>query len=264
MKKRHIGETDVALSMLSLGTVKLGRNQSVKYPTAFDLPSDDDASFLLDIARHAGISTLDTAPAYGYAEERIGKLLKGQRQHWQIITKAGEKFSAESNESNYDFSPKGLRKSLENSLRQLQTDYIDCWMIHSDGNDIERLNDDIILCLQKAKQEGLVRSIGMSTKTVEGGEYALHHLDCIMMTASLENTVETALFSTALQLKKSVILKKIYDSGWALTSDNKTDIMRNTMHQFFHHDAVCSAIIGTINPTHLQENITAFEEAMLL
>jgi aryl-alcohol dehydrogenase-like predicted oxidoreductase len=262
MKKRLIADTEVAVSLLSLGTVKFGRNQSVKYPGTFDLPSDADLARLLDIAKQAGISTLDTAPAYGIAEERLGKLLKGQRQHWEIITKAGESYDVKHNTSHYDFSAKALRLSLENSLRKLQTDYIDCWMIHSDGNDIERLNDDVINILFKAKQEGLTRSIGMSTKTVAGGEYALQHLDCIMMAASLNHTEENTLFSVAEKLGKSVILKKIYDSGWALTGENKQQVMQQTLLALFQHKAVASAIVGTINPRHLQENSDAYLAAM--
>ncbi len=262
MKKRLIAQTEVFFSQLSLGTVKFGRNQSVKYPDAFDLPSDADLLNLLDIAKRAGMSTLDTAPAYGIAEERLGKLLKGSRQHWEIITKAGEFYDSKNNISHYDFTPKALRNSLENSLRKLQTDYLDCWMLHSDGNDLERLNDDVITLLLKVKQEGLVRSIGMSTKTVEGGKYALQHLDCIMMAASLNHTEENTLFPVAEKLGKSIIVKKIYDSGWALTSENKQQTMQQTLHALFQHKAVSSAIVGTINPQHLQENIDAYLAAM--
>lgn len=264
MNKRYVANTGVGLSLLGLGTVKFGRNQSVKYPGSFDLPSDEAISHLLAIAHAAGITTLDTAPAYGLAEERLGRQLKLQnhRQQWQIITKAGEIYDSRLDQSRFDFTPAGLRLSLETSLRRLQTDYIDCWLLHSDGNDTERLNDDVIACLQKAKQEGWVRSIGMSTKTVDGGALALQHLDCIMMTASLSNTGEMGLFDVAEQLGKSILLKKIYDSGWALTAANKHEVMCDTLSQLFRHKAVCSAIVGTINPAHLQENIHALEQAM--
>ena len=260
--KRYIGNTDVELSLLGLGTVKFGRNQSVKYPGNFNLPDDKTIEHLLAIAREVGMTTLDTAPAYGIAEERLGNLLNEQRKQWEIITKAGEIYHPELDQSSFDFSPRGLQKSLENSLRKLHTDYIDCWLLHSDGNDVEYLNDDVIDCLQKAKQDGWVRSIGMSTKTVKGGKLALQHLDCIMMTASLKNTDEMELLDIATLLGKGIILKKIYDSGWALTSDNKLDIMKETMQNLFSYASVCSAIVGTINPAHLQENIDSLKAAL--
>jgi len=75
MKKRPIALTDVELSSLTLGTVKFGRNQSVKYPGSFDLPRDKEITTLLSQAQEQGITTLDTAPAYGISEERLGALL---------------------------------------------------------------------------------------------------------------------------------------------------------------------------------------------
>ena len=64
--------------MLGLGTVKFGRNQKIKYPT-FELPSDQAVCQLLDDAQNYGINLLDTAPAYGIAEERLGQLLGGHQ-----------------------------------------------------------------------------------------------------------------------------------------------------------------------------------------
>lgn len=254
---RAFGISGVQLSALSLGTVKIGRNQAVKYPSAFDLPSDNEVRSLLAYALDKGVSTLDTAPAYGNSELRLGELLP-ERKRFQIISKAGETFNPKTGESHYDFSPKCLRLSLENSLRALRTDYLDCWLLHSDGNDLANLNDEVLKTFLDAKQQGLVRSVGASTKTVEGGAYALRHLDGIMMTASLNNANEAALFDIAKQYHKGLILKKIYDSGWALNGDDKHQIMQQTLAQLFKHEAVCTAIIGTSNTLHLQENIDAW------
>ena len=257
IEQRKLGNSDISLSALSLGTVKFGRNQAVKYPRAFDLPSDQVINKLLGTAFEHGITTLDTAPAYGRSEERIGRLLT-KRQQWQIISKAGEVCDQTSGNSHYDFSPKALEQSLEQSLRRLQTDYLDCWLLHSDGNDLANLRDEIVDVFLKAKQQGKVRSIGLSGKTVEGGEYALRYFDTVMMAASLENDREQALFDIAANKGKGLILKKIYDSGWALTKDNKQAVMRQTLARLFEQAAVCSAVIGTINPDHLLENINAY------
>lgn len=259
MRKRTIADTSVAVSELALGTVKFGRNQAVKYPSAFDLPSDQEITHLLALSHDNGITTLDTAAAYGIAEERIGKLLTN-RHSWQIITKAGERYDPKSGESHYDYSPKVLRKTLEQSLRALRTDYIDCWMLHSNGNDTANLSDEVISTLLSAKKEGLVRSVGASTKTVDGGSYALEQLDCVMMTLSLQNQAEKALFETARRLGKSLFLKKIYDSGWALTGPDKREVMQQTLREIFLHPAIASAVIGTINPHHLLENIEAYNQ----
>ena len=64
MRQRPLASTGLHLSSLGLGTVKFGRNQQVKYPTAFDLPTDAEILELLDVARSEGINLLDTAPAF--------------------------------------------------------------------------------------------------------------------------------------------------------------------------------------------------------
>ena len=81
---RTLGSTGMSLSPLGLGTVKFGRNQGVKYPSHFDLPSDQQIRNLLAQAQDLGINLLDTAPAYGISEERLGPLLAGQRADWLI------------------------------------------------------------------------------------------------------------------------------------------------------------------------------------
>lgn len=100
---RPLGSTGLLVSPLGLGTVKLGRDQGVKYPSGFRIPDDTEAAALLDQARALGINLIDTAPAYGRSEERLGPLLAGQRDAWVIVSKVGEEF--EDGQSRFDFSP---------------------------------------------------------------------------------------------------------------------------------------------------------------
>src|SRR5882672_8748483 len=81
-------------SVLGLGTVKFGRNRNVRYPggDGFALPSDREIETLLDVAVECGINVLDTAPAYGASEERLGKLLGARRREFFLMTKTGEEF----------------------------------------------------------------------------------------------------------------------------------------------------------------------------
>jgi aryl-alcohol dehydrogenase-like predicted oxidoreductase len=261
--RRQLGQSAVSLSPLSLGTVKFGRNQSVKYPSSFDLPDDKSLQLLLACALEQGISSLDTAPAYGIAEQRLGLLLKGRRQQYEIISKAGERYDNEKDSSLYDYSAKALRQQLEQSLRLLKTDYLDCWLLHSNGEDSQNLNDEVLHCLQQAKQQGLVRSIGASTKTVAGGEIALRELDCCMIAASLHYHDEDSLFTVAKTQNKGLLLKKNFDSGWALSqqADTKQQALLDTYQHLFNFEATTSAVIGTINPMHLQQNVEAFMQA---
>ena len=72
MVQRRLGTTDLELSPLGFGAFKIGRNQGIKYEQAYELPSDKDVSQLLNAVLDAGVNYIDTAPAYGLSEERIG------------------------------------------------------------------------------------------------------------------------------------------------------------------------------------------------
>ncbi|HEV8494830.1 MAG TPA: aldo/keto reductase, partial [Candidatus Angelobacter sp.] len=174
MPRKRLGRTDIEVSTFGLGTVKFGRTQSLKYPETFNLPSDEQIRALLGCARDMGVNFLDTAPSYGYSEERLGDLLWKERKDWVISTKVGEEFEAskfsDEGVSHFDFSANHTRMSVERSLRRLRTDYLDLVLIHSDGNDLEVLqNTGALHTLQQLKQEGWIRALGISSKTLAGG-----------------------------------------------------------------------------------------------
>ena len=104
----QLGQTDIQVSSFGLGTVKFGRNQGLKHPKPFALPSDVQIRKLLVCARSMGVNLLDTAPAYSYSEGRLGELLRTERKQWIISTKTGEEFTAdkfsEQGKSSFDFS----------------------------------------------------------------------------------------------------------------------------------------------------------------
>lgn len=253
MDKVKLGDTGIEVSRLGLGTVKLGRNTGVKYPHGFELPSDEDALNLLALAQELGINTLDTAPAYGTSEERLGSLLKGQREDWVIVGKAGEEFDGV--DSAYIFTPEHFEMSLERSLKRLNTDYIDVLLLHSDGNDVENLSDDIIAKMQDFKARGLVRAIGASTKTVDGGIRSLETMDAVMAMYTADYQDEKPVLDYAAEHNKGVFLKKVLSSG------HDTNI-EEAMRFALTHPCAPSAIVGTINPAHLKANFQAALRAL--
>lgn len=254
LDKRPLGNTGLALSIIGLGTVKLGRNQAVKYPHSFTIPDDSQMSNLLNVASEQGVNLLDTAPAYGRSEERLGKLLVGQRQKWVICTKAGEEYAA--GRSQFDFSPRHTRYSIERSLKRLKTDYIDIVLVHSDGNDMEIINHEGTLeTLENLKTEGKLRAFGMSTKTLEGGLAAAALSDCVMVTWNLYQQEEKAVIDQCLRLRKGVLIKKALASGHIGKENDGNSIVRS-LDLLFSHPGVTSAVIGTIDPDHLRSNIS--------
>lgn len=256
---RPLGSTGFKVSPLGLGTVKLGRDQGVKYPKGFSIPDDRQARALLDQARDLGINLIDTAPAYGISEERLGYLLRGQRQHWVIVSKVGEEF--EHGQSRFDFSPEHTRFSVERSLRRLNSERIELVLVHSDGNDLAILRETgVYQTLAELKQEGKIGAFGLSGKTVEGGLLALEQGDCAMVTYNLNEQGERPVLDYALAQHKAILIKKALASGHACLQGE--DPLRASLAAVFAHPAVGSAIIGTINPAHLAANVATLEQLL--
>jgi len=255
MHYRNLGQTGIQVSVIGLGTTKLGRNQGVKYPTAFDLPSDDSVIELLTVAKDLGVNLLDTAPAYGSSEERLGKALKGQRQDWIIGTKVGEDF--DDRQSSFNFTAEHFELSIKRSLQRFNTDYLDIVLVHSNGDDMRLIKEDGVLeILNHFKQQGLIRATGMSTKTVDGGIAALAQADCVMMTYHPEYLDEVPVLDFAKEHSKGVLIKKTLASGHAVV-DAKSLTLQQRFEFILEQPAVSSMVVGTINPNHLQQNVAA-------
>jgi aryl-alcohol dehydrogenase-like predicted oxidoreductase len=255
MKKSELGSTGIEVSCLGLGTVKIGRNQQVKYPEPFTIPEDRIVKNLFAEAKALGINLIDTAPAYGESEARLGQLLD-DRQAWVIVTKVGEEFHE--GVSHYDFSNAQIIKSIERSLRRLKTDYLDCVLVHSDGRDIKIIEEEeVFSVLEALKKQGKIRSFGMSTKTVEGGKRCVDGSDVVMVTYNSDNQSEREVIDYAKDQKKGVLIKKALASGHLL---NKKNSVKQAMQSVLKVKGVNSVIVGTINPTHLRENTEAANE----
>jgi len=245
---RPLGTTGLQVSALGLGTVKLGRNQGLKYPDGFTLPDERSAAGLLARARALGINLLDTAPAYGSSEERLGRLLAGQRRDWVVCTKVGEEF--EGGVSSHDFSPEHSRASVLRSLRRLRTDFLDIVLVHSDGNDLQIIEQmGTLEALAQLKAEGLLRAFGISTKTVAGGLAAAQACDVVMLTYNLQQREELPVLDACHRLQRGALVKKALGSG-RLPPDAGLELV-------FGHAGTSAAVVGTINPAHLQADVEA-------
>jgi aryl-alcohol dehydrogenase-like predicted oxidoreductase len=258
--QKRLGSTDLNVSLIGLGTVKFGRNTEVKYPHSFVLPSDQEIANLLSLAQDLQINLLDTAPAYGDSEQRLGKMLHKQRHDWVLVSKAGEDFV--NGQSVYNFSRKSIIASIERSLQRLKTDYIDVLLIHSDGNDEQIITEnDVFATLQYAKQQGLIRYYGMSTKTLAGGMYTVENADVAMVTCNTAYQDDLPIIARAAQLNKGILIKKALASGHIEKLSDKNPIQAS-MNFIFKQQGVSSIILGTINQAHLKENVQSAVAAL--
>lgn len=252
MQRTKLANTNIDVSLLGLGTVKLGRNTGVKYPSAFDLPDDRQALKILNTAADCGINLIDTAPAYGSSEQRLGQLLPKTQHDWVIATKVGEMFDPATGLSSYHFTPEFIQQSIEDSLRTLGRDCLDIVLIHSDGNDQRIIENGALDTLNHLKAKGLIRATGMSTKTVAGGIMAAEQSDIVMVTHNLDYQEERPVIEFAHQHHKGIFIKKALASGHI--ANTASDSVSQSFENILSIHGVSSIILGSINPGHIQSN----------
>ena len=262
-QRKNISETGLAVSPLGLGTVKLGRTAGVKYPDSFKIPDDVQTLKLLSQASELGINLIDTAPAYGNSEQRLGQLLPKLNREWVIATKVGELFNADLAQSHYNFTAEFIKQSVEQSLKNLRREVLDIVLIHSDGNDqhiIEHLG--VLEILNDLKQQGLIRATGMSTKTVAGGLLSLQQSDIAMVMHNSGYQDEQAVLDQAATSNKAIFIKKALNSGHLASSSSVTDPVQASFDTIYQNPAVASIVIGTITPSHLTSNVSKAVKAL--
>ena len=177
-----------------------------------------------------------------------------------IVSKVGEEF--DNGLSHFDFSAAHTRRSVERSLKRLETDYIDLVLVHSNGDDLSILREEgVYETLAELKQAGLIRGFGFSGKTVEGGLLALERGDCAMVTYNLGEQQERAVLDYAATHAKGVLIKKALASGHVCLGSG-IDPVRASFELIFAHPGVGSAIVGTINPLHLAHNVAVAAEVI--
>ena len=251
-----IGELGQQISRIGLGTVKLGRDQQVKYPNSFTIPDDSQALALLNCAADLGINLIDTAPAYGCSEERLGQLLPRTCQDWVIVSKAGEEFI--DGESRFDFRPEAIAASVERSLKRLGRDAIDVLLLHSNGDDLAIIEQfGAFDCLAELKKQGKILAYGMSAKTFEGALLTLRMADVLMYELPEVALELDGVISYARKHNSKLLIKKIFASGHMMESVSRKRVISERLQAGLSFPEVASIIIGSINQQHLRENVTA-------
>jgi aryl-alcohol dehydrogenase-like predicted oxidoreductase len=173
MRYRPLGRSGIAVSEIGFGAWGIGGAT----PGATSYGHTDDAVSLraLEEARARGINFFDTSSIYGYghSEELLGRVLRNCRDRVVIATKSGlTEYGAPT-----DFSPHRIRSTLTESLRRLQTDYVDILQLHNPPPARIRDAEDIKETLARLKDEGLIRAFGVSVRAPADGLLALVHLD---------------------------------------------------------------------------------------
>lgn len=150
MKKNRLGTSDLIVGEIGLGCMSLGTDESKVIP-------------LLHEALDLGINFLDTADIYdnGHNEELIGKAIQGRRSDVIIASKVGNTRVEGQEGLVWNPSKAHIMEAVKESLRRLQTDYIDLYQLH--GGTMDDNIDETIEAFAQLKREGLIREYGISS-----------------------------------------------------------------------------------------------------
>ena len=164
MVNRQLGRGGPLVSPIGFGAFKIGRNEKTKYGRPYTLPDDQQATRLLNAVLDLGVNYIDTAPAYGLSEARIGKAIGQRKQEFIVSTKVGETFA--DGTSTYDFSRAAIEASVARSRQTLGVNVLDLVFIHSPGDDLHLLtHTDAVATLVRLRESGAIARIGLSAKT---------------------------------------------------------------------------------------------------
>ena len=235
MKYRRLGKTGLKVSVIGVGTWQFGGEWGVSY-------AQEEANAVLRRAKEVGINLIDTAECYGdhLSERLIGEFLKqDRREDWVVATKFGHHFNGLF-ERDQLWSAADVRKQLDNSLRALQTDYIDLYQFHS-GTDEAFDNDELWTMLDKEVQAGKIRHLGISI----GSNDNLHqtaaaakvNASAIQVVYNrLDRTPEQRVFPSCLEQDLGVLARVPLASGY-LSGKYKPDAAFGATDVRSRHDA---------------------------
>lgn len=210
MLTRAIGTTGIRTSAVGLGTWAIG---------GWMWGGTDEAQSIAAIRAsiNEGISLIDTAPAYGQglSEEIVGKAIAGQRDRVTLATKCGLVWHTQKGDHFFDVDGKPVHRYLgkdaivyevEQSLKRLNTDYIDLYITH--WQDPTTPTTETMEALEILKKNGKIRAIGASNMSAAD-------LDAYLDAGTLD----------AIQEEYSMVARGLEDGLLSTCMDNEVSVL---------------------------------------
>ncbi len=284
LRKRTLGRTGLEVTELGFGALEIGRDWAADVDPQPGHLTLEQAGRLLNDLLDRGIDFIDTAPAYWFSEEYIGRAISHRRSEFILATKVGEHCDRDG--SYYDYSGSACSEFIDRSLQRMHTDVIDLIQIHSAS--IETLEKgDAWQALDTARRAGKVRYIGMTgqvdacKRAVELGGY-----DTIQVPFNLLAPDAAAeLFPMCMQQNIGVIIMRGLASGKLtpkfqnlqdpglksqvqhldqqarlLYGEDEQSLVRAALRYVMSEPAVSTAIIGTRRMDAIEANLAMLNE----
>ncbi len=214
MNKRSLGRSDIYVSEIAFGGVEIGMPYGIGVESQDDMLSETEAIHLLHAAVDSGINFFDTARMYGNSEHIMGKAFKDRREKIVLSTKCVHFRTADGRLPESKKFKTIIKDSLVESLKVLQTDYVDVFMLHTADEEILD-NAEIARIFSDLKDSGIVRAIGASTYLPVETEKAISALiwDVIQVPFNLMDQRQETFFSLASQKGIGLVIRSVLLKG---------------------------------------------------
>ena len=228
MKQRILGRTGLSISEIGLGTWAFGNN-------VYGGVLEQDGIATIHEGIDMGVNLFDTAPQYGTAQQDgvaeivLGKALKGKRDKVHISSKFGRNPCIKKGAS--QFYKSRIINSVDESLKRLQTDYIDVLFFHSPFSPDE-INDDVWEGIAQVKKQGKVRFIGHSISMFQQTEDMARQwakedkIDVVQVVLSLMNRESQQLIEELSAMQIGVFARECLANGFLSGAITKDTIFR--------------------------------------
>jgi len=284
LPKRILGRTGLPVTTLGFGALELrGMVAGVGRPLMPDQPER-----ILNAVLDAGINYIDVAVDYGEAEAHIGRCIASRRQEFFLASKCGcpldvTKFTPSERTRFgvplprlHNYSRKNIIDAVHQSLRRMQTDYLDVVQFHFSPAKAVLEHEGAIETLHDLQRAGKIRFIGCSsilphlTDHIAMGVFAVFQIPYSALQPEHEAAITAAAKAGAGIVIRGSVARGEPGAGqgdtnvWQLWEKAKMDELLEGMSatEFMlrftiTNPDVHTAIVGTLNPAHLHENITA-------
>src|SRR5713101_6617560 len=280
LPKRKLGRTGLQVTMLGYGAMELRgvpRGREV---------TDAQAETILHAALDAGINYIDTSIDYGVSEERIGRYISDRRSEYYLASKCGCVVGAapapRGERNPHVFTRDNILAGVEQSLRRLRTDYLDVVQFHSSPSRKTLEEDGALETVLELKRAGTIRFVGMSGTLPNLSDHiAMGVFDVFQIPYSAVEREHEALLTAAAKAGAGIVIRggaakgaptegkqagRQWDRWQQVHLDDLLEGM--TPMEFilrftFTHPDLHTNIVGTINPVHLQHNVSVLLQGPL-
>ncbi|MCH2210688.1 MAG: aldo/keto reductase [Fuerstiella sp.] len=280
MIKKKLGRTGLEVTQLGYGSM------GIRGPKTWGVRvvTEQAAEAFLNSVLDAGINLIDTSPDYGISEERIGRYISTRRSEFCLATKCGCVYTqhADHLEINHVWKKDVISRNLETSLRRLQTDHVDILQFH--GVDAATLQQEgLIELLRDFRDQGMLRFIGASSTIPHlAALIDLDVFDTFQIPYSCLAPQHHDLITAAAESGAGIIVR-----GGVAHGGPDAEIQRPALNDVWNqarldellspgmkraelilrytlsHPHCHTTIVGTCDPGHLAENVSAFEKGPL-